>query len=174
MTLLREQAKFSMDDVAEILVLGPPLINHLVNRPPLQNPTPNYARLCMPFVLAKVLQHGVLDAMHFRGDALTETQTYALACKVTMQVDGNPNPNALGPQLVRVRLNDGRVLEHSIDAMLASPSRPLSAQACTTKFDRCWQLAAQPMRSSAPLKEAVADLENCTEIKDLVSFLVAA
>jgi 2-methylcitrate dehydratase PrpD len=172
-TVLREQAKFSMDDVAEILVLGPPLINHLVNRPPLQHPTPNYARLCMPFVLAKVLQHGVLDAMHFRGEALTDAQTYTLACKVTMQVDDNPNPNALGPQLVRVRLTDGRVLEHHIDAMLASPARPLSAQACTTKFDRCWQLAAQPMGLAAPLKEAVADLENCTEIKDLVSLLVA-
>ena len=173
-TVLREQAKFSMQDVAEILVLGPPLINHLVNRPPLQNPTPNYARLCMPFVLAKVLQHGALDAMHFRGDALTDAQTYALACKVTMQVDDNPNPNALGPQVVRVRLNDGRVLEHHIDAMLASPARPLSEQAYTTKFDRCWQLAAQPMRSSAPLKEAVAALEKCTDVKDLVSLLVAA
>jgi 2-methylcitrate dehydratase PrpD len=128
----------------------------------------------MPFVLAKVLQHGVLDAMHFRGEALTNAETYALACKVTMQVDGNPNPNALGPQVVRVHLNDGRVLEHSIDAMLASPSRPLSAQACTTKFDRCWQLAAQPMHSSTPLKEAVADLENCIEVHDMVNLLVAA
>jgi hypothetical protein len=76
--------------------------------------------------------------------------------------------------VVRVRLTDGRVLEHRIDAMLASPTRPLSEQACTTKFDRCWQLAAQPMHTSEPLKEAVADLENCTDVKDLVSLLVAA
>ena len=73
-----------------------------------------------------------------------------------------------------VRLTDGRVLEQHIDAMLASPSRPLSAQACTTKFDRCWQLAAQPMHASAPLKDAVADLENCNDVKDLVSLLLAA
>ena len=172
-TVLREQAKFSMQDVAEILVLGPPLINHLVNRPPLKNPTPNYARLCMPFVLAKVLQHEVLDAMHFRGDALTDAQTYALACKVTMQVDDNPNPNALGPQIVRVRLVDGRMLEHSIDAMLASPLRPLSAQACTTKFDRCWQLAAQPMRSSERLQGLVVALESCPDIEDLIVELAA-
>ena len=128
----------------------------------------------MPFVLAKVLQHGVLDAMHFRGDALSDNQTYALACKVIMQVDDNPNPNALGPQVVRVRLTDGRVLEHRIEAMLASPARPLSEQSRTTKFDRCWQLAAQPMRSSAPLKEAIAALENCTEIQELISLLPAA
>jgi 2-methylcitrate dehydratase PrpD len=173
-TVLREQAKFSAQDVAEITVIGPSLINHLVNRPPLQHPTPNYARLCMPFVVAKVLQHGVLDAMHFRGDALSDKQTYALACKVFMQVDDNPNPNALGPQVVRVRLTDGRVLEHRIDAMLASPSRPLSEQARATKFDRCWQLAAQPMREAQPLKDLIANLENCTEVKDLVSLLVAA
>jgi hypothetical protein len=29
------------------------------------------------------------------------------------------------------------------------------------------------MRSSAPLKEVVADLEKCTDVKNLVSFLVA-
>lgn len=154
-------------------MVGPPLINHLVNRPPLQNPTPNYARLCMPFVLAKVLQHGVLDAMHFRGDALSDVQTYALACKVVMQVDNNPNPNALGPQAVRVRLTDGRVLEHHIDAMLASPSRPLSDQARATKFDRCWQLAAQPMPSSQKLQDLIANLEHCPDINDLVQQLAA-
>jgi len=128
----------------------------------------------MPFVLAKVLQHGVLDAMHFRGEALSDTQTYALACKVVMQVDDNPNPNALGPQVVRVRLNDGKVLEHRIDAMLASPSRPLSEQARATKFDRCWQLAAQPMRSPQPLKDLIANLENCFDVNDLVQHLAAS
>jgi len=158
-----------MQDVAEILVLGPPLINHLVNRPPVQNPTPNYARLCMPFVLAKVLQHGVLDAMHFRGDALSDAQTYALACKVVMQVDDNPNPNALGPQVVRVRLTDGTVLEHHIDAMLAGPTRPLSPEACAIKFDRCWQLASQPMHPSVRLKELVATLEQRPDLEDLLS-----
>jgi 2-methylcitrate dehydratase PrpD len=173
LTVLREQAKFSMQDVAEISVIGPPLINHLVNRPPLQNPTPNYARLCMPFVLAKVLQHGTLDPLHFRGDALFDAQTYALANKVNMQVDGNPNPNALGPQVVRVRLVDGRVFEHRLEAMLASPSRPLSVQACTTKFDRCWQLAAQPMGASQPLKDVVAHLEDCLDLGDLVQHLAA-
>ena len=172
-TVLRGQFPFSAQDVAEISVIGPPLINHLVNRPPLQNPTPNYARLCMPFVLAKVLQHGVLDAMHFRGDALSDVQTYALACKVVMQVDNNPNPNALGPQVVRVRLTDGTVLEHHIDAMLASPSRPLSGQARATKFDRCWQLATQPMPSSQKLQDLIANLEHCPDINDLVQQLAA-
>jgi 2-methylcitrate dehydratase PrpD len=173
-TILREQVKFAMQDVVEITVIGPPLINHLVNRPPLRNPTPNYARLCMPFVLAKVLQHGVLDAMHFRGDALSDAQTYALASKITMQVDDNPNPNALGPQLVRVRLSDGRVLQYHIEAMLASPARPLNEQARITKFDRCWQLAAQPMGSSAALKATISNLEKCTEINDLVKLLAAS
>jgi hypothetical protein len=66
------------------------------------------------------------------------------------------------------------VLEHRIDAMLASPTRPLSEQARATKFDRCWQLAAQPMRASQPLKDVVATLENCLDIGDLVQHLAAS
>ena len=63
--------------------------------------------------------------------------------------------------------------EHRIDAMLASPARPLSEQARATKFDRCWQLAAQPMRASQPLKDLIANLENCVDVNDLVRHLEA-
>ena len=82
-------------------------------------------------------------------------------------------PVNLGPQVVRVRLTDGRVLEHRIDAMLASPARPLSEQARATKFDRCWQLAAQPMGASQPLKDLIANLENCFDANDLMQHLAA-
>ena len=173
LTVLRAQAGFAAQDVAEIVVTGPSLINHLVNRPPLPAPTPNYARLCMPFVLAKVLKHGVLDAMHFRGEALSDPETYALSQRVTMQIDQNPNPNALGPQVITIRLHDGTVLEHRLEAMLASPSRPLSAQARTAKFNRCWDLAAEPMASSAGLVALVEQLDACPEVRALVSHLAA-
>ena len=73
-----------------------------------------------------------------------------------------------------VRLACTGGIEHRIDAMLASPSRPLSEQARATKFDRCWQLAAQPMREAQPLKDLIANLENCADVNDLVQHLAAS
>jgi 2-methylcitrate dehydratase PrpD len=170
---LRDQFGFVADEIEQIVVRGPSLINHLVNRPPVKLPSPNYARLCMPFALAKVLQHGSLDPMHFRGDALHDPQTFVLSQKVSMQIDDNPNPNALAPQVVSVRLRDGRVLEHGIDTMLASPKRPLSEEARMKKFQRCWSLAAEPMGDSAALVAAINGLEHCRDIQEVTTLLAA-
>lgn len=171
--VLRDQHGFLPEEIEQITVHGPSLINHLVNRPPLQSPSPNYARLCMPFALAKVLQHGSLDPMHFRGEALHDPQTFVLSQKVSMQIDDNPNPNALAPQRVSVRLKDGRVLEHAIDTMLASPKRPLSKEACMKKFHRCWSLAAEPMDDSAELVKLINGLERCDDVGAVTDLLVA-
>lgn len=171
LTLLRQQAGFALEDVAEIVVRGPSLLNHLVNRPGVERPTPNYARLCMPFVLAKVLQHGSLDPMHFRGEALTDPQTYALSLKVRMEKDDNPNPNALVAQEVTVRLNDGTILRHAIDAMLASPARPLSREAQLRKFHRCWSLSAEPLGSPEAAIALIDTLEDCADVRQLVACL---
>lgn len=171
--VLREQHGFHPEEIEQINVHGPSLINHLVNRPPVQLPSPNYARLCMPFALAKVLQHGSLDPMHFRGEALRDPQTFVLSQKVSMQIDDNPNPNALAPQRVSVRLKDGRVLEHAIDTMLASPKRPLSEEARMKKFHRCWSLAAEPMDDSAGLVTLINGLERCDDVRAVTDLLVA-
>jgi 2-methylcitrate dehydratase PrpD len=166
---LRAAAGFAPDDVAEIIVTGPSLINHLVNRPPLPVPGPNYARLCMPFVLAKVLQHGALDLAHFRGDALADPTTHALSLRVRMERDNNPNPNALGPQVVTVRLIDGRKLQHAVPAMLASPARPLDWAACLVKFHRCCAFAAEPVSPSEPLIDMVETLEDVADVRALLA-----
>ena len=172
LSVLRDQAGFEAADVAEIVVRGPSLLNHLVNRPAQQTPTPNYARLCMPFVLAKVLQHGALDPMHFRGEALSDPDTYALSLKVRMEKDDNPNPNALVPQQITVVLHNGKTLQHSIDAMLASPTRPLNREAQLTKFMRCWSLSPEPMGSPQPLIELIDRLEQCQDVSQLIAQLV--
>ena len=172
LSILREQSGFAVAEVAQIVVRGPSLLNHLVNRPPLSIPTPNYARLCMPFVLAKVLQHGALDPMHFRGEALLDPETYALSLKVSMEKDENPNPNALVPQHMTITLHNGQTLEHTLNAMLASPARPLGREAQLSKFMRCWSLSAEPMGSPDALISLIDHLEDCADVGQLIAELV--
>ncbi len=142
---LRAAHGFGPEDIDAITVAAPPLINQLVNRPALPAPGAAYARLCLPFVLAKLLLHGRIALDQFRGAALADPATYALAQRVTVTQVEDANPNALLPQVVEVRLRDGRVLSHRVEAMLASPTRPLSRAAQIEKFRGCWDYAAVPL-----------------------------
>ena len=161
---LRAAHGFTAEDVAEVVVHGPPLINRLVNRPLPASPSANWARLCMPYVLAKLLQHGEVDLAQFRGEALTDPATHALAARIRMQDDGNPDPNALAPQRVEVRLKDGRVLEHALREMLAGPNRPLTEAQHLTKFCRCLTFAATPQPSGEALIDVVAGIEATADV----------
>jgi 2-methylcitrate dehydratase PrpD len=161
--------------VLDVHISAPPLIVRLVGRPDLAAPEPTYARLCMAYVVAKMLQHGTLDPTQFRGAALADPATHALAARVRTESDGNPDPNALTPQSVTVRLADGRALTWHCEAMLASPSRPLDRAVHLDKFRRCWQLAAEllPPDNRDRLIGLVDRLETVADVRELTQFLVA-
>lgn len=168
---LRDAHGFVAEEVEHVTVAAPPLINQLVNRPALPEPGAAYARLCLPFVLAKLLQHGRVELSQFRGAALSDPATYAIARRVTVTRVEDPNPNALLPQVMEVRLRDGRVLTHRVEAMLASPARPLSREAYLAKFRGCWPCAAEPLDPAGA--EAVTDLVDRLEILPDVRVLLA-
>ena len=141
---LREQHAFEADDVKSVRVIGPPLIKRLCGRPPIsRRRTPNYARLCMPFVGAKVLLHGKIDLAHYRDAELTDPATHEMAQRITMEADGNPDPNALVPQQVVITLKDGSELRWRCDVMLANPARRLTREQHLTKFRRCLEFASR-------------------------------
>jgi len=134
---LREAHGFGADDVAEVVVSAPPLIRRLVGRPPVANPDASYARLCMAYTVAKVLQHGEITLSQFSGNARADPRTLKLGTLVHVEDDGNPDPNALAPQTVSVRLIGGTNLTWRCNTMLAHPSRPLSSEQYLKKFRSC-------------------------------------
>lgn len=168
---LRAMHGFAAEDVERVLVHGPPLLLRLVDRPLPPLPSAGWARLCMPFVLGKVLQHGMLELSHFRGGSLADPATHALAARIAMLADGNPDPNALSPQRVEVRLRGGQVLEHALPEVLANPQRPLSAEAHLAKFGACLCYAAHPNPAAAQLPALVEGLEAMPDIAPLLSAL---
>jgi aconitate decarboxylase len=161
------------DSIASVVVTGPSLINRLVNRPAVPSPSPNYARLCMPFVLAKVLKHGHLAPTHYFGDALTDRATLDLAQKIRMVTDDNPDPNTFTPVTIHVTLADGQALRTHIAHMLASPERPLSREQCQDKFMRCcsmaWQSSHGQRIDAKALFAALLELERISDVHALLS-----
>jgi 2-methylcitrate dehydratase PrpD len=173
--VLREQRPFAAADVATVQVIGPPLIKRLCGRPAVASPNANYARLCMPFVGAKVLLHGTIDLAHFRGAELTDPATHALAARIVMQADGNPDPNALVPQEVVVTLKDATVLRWHCPVMLANPARRLTREQHLAKFRRCLDFAQEPLRPGAgeAMIELVDRLEQLADVRELTEPLRA-
>lgn len=134
------------------------------------NPSPSYARLCMGFAVAKLLQHGTLDPTHFRGEALSDPATFAIAGHVQTEADGSADPNALTPQSVSVELKDGTALVWRCAQMLANPSRPLTRKQHLAKFHGCGELAAVPL-GPEPLIDMVEHLERLDDMRAMAALL---
>jgi 2-methylcitrate dehydratase PrpD len=172
---LRQQRPFGADDVSAVNVTGPPLIKRLCGRPDIPAPNASYARLCMPFIGAKVLLHGEINLAHYRGTELTDPATHELAKCIAVTSDGNPDPNAFVPQEIVVKLRDGTTLRWHCVAMLASPSRRLTRGQHLTKFRRCLDFAKEPLRpgTGETLIDRVDRLEQLTDIRELTDPLMA-
>jgi len=169
---LIQKHQLKPEHIESVVVRGPSLISRLVNRPAQPEPSPNYARLCMPYVLAKVMQHGQLLPTHYGDKALADPQTFELGKRVHMQVDDNPDPNAFTPVTVTVQLTNGESHQTRLDHMLASPQRPLTRQQCQDKFDQCCALAinppAQPPNQPSNLFERIMNLASMTDVSTLL------
>jgi aconitate decarboxylase len=170
---LRRQHGFSIEDVESIVIVGPPVTARLCSRVDVPDPSPNYARLCMSYVAAKVLLNGVIDLAHYRGAELTDAATHALAPKIRMISDGSDDPNALVPVDVTIVLTSGQTLRWHCAAMLASPTRRLTRAQHLTKFRRCCDFAHAPMpeRQRDALIAAVDDIESIADIRALTKLL---
>jgi aconitate decarboxylase len=130
------------DQVTAGRFLVPPLTHRLVGRPPQEGMTVAYARLCLPYFGALCLRHGTVGLGDFTQEALGDPGTLALARRLLVIADANPDPNALSPQRVELDLADGVTVACDVTEVVGSPARPLSPDAARAKFDACGAPAA--------------------------------
>lgn len=121
-------------EVDRIDLYAPPLIHRLVGRPYDPQAPMSYQRLCLAFLAPLMLRDGAIDPRH-------EATVAALAGKVSVHHDGNPDENALSPQRLVVTLRDGEVIERMIAVNPGSPAAPLSPAQAESKYALCRALA---------------------------------
>ena len=117
----------------------------LVGRPARPGISANQARLSAPYVLACALQDGGVDVDDFSAAALADPARFALAARIEVQADDNPDANALTPVAVAVALADGRRHEILVEEVYGSPARPMGREARLAKFRRNWISGAVPL-----------------------------
>lgn len=143
--ILGELAALSInpDDIEWIEVSVPPLIKRLVGRPVMTGMTPAYARLCLPLLAALMLRDGTVDPRRFTPETFTDPVILDLAGRVVVSVDDNPDPNALGPQLLTMTMRSGEQVVRAVPNTLGSPEAPLDAAQAKSKSDLARALVAE-------------------------------
>jgi 2-methylcitrate dehydratase PrpD len=125
------------EHVIAVRLYLPPLAMRLVGRPIKLDLTGNYARLCLPYVVARTLLAGSVGLGDFSEVLLRDAATHALAARVELHGDGSTDENAVVPQRVEITLHDGRKLDQRVDAALGSPENPLPRTAQMAKVQAC-------------------------------------
>ena len=135
----------------------------------------SYARLCAPYVLACALQGGGVGLDDFQPAALADPARLALAQRIRLSPDDNPDPNALAPVTVVVRLQGGTTYELRISEVYGSPARPMGREAHLAKFRANWISGARSLPEAAGerLIELVDELESVPDVAELVDLMVA-
>jgi 2-methylcitrate dehydratase PrpD len=129
--------RVTADQVQAGRFLVPPLTHRLVGRPPHAEMTVAYARLCLSYVGAVCLRRGTVGLDDFAPAALADAATLALASRLTVTQNGNPDPNAMHPIRIELDLAGGRAVACNVPSIIGSPTRPLSPEAARAKFAAC-------------------------------------
>jgi 2-methylcitrate dehydratase PrpD len=174
--ILKERHGFNAEDVDEIEVLVPPLPYRLVGRPLGQEtPSPQYAKLCIPYVAAVALIRDTVFITDFWEERLRDPVVRALAGRITAVEDLTiTGQNVMVPQRMRIRLKDGAEHELILDQVLGHPDKPLSRNQHLEKFHACWAVGAShlPERNRDRLANLVDGLEDAPSVEEIVRLLV--
>ncbi len=135
-TLMREQG-LDAARLDRLTYSAPPLIARLVGRPYLDGMQPAYARLCAPYLMALTLLRGTVGLGDFTEQRLADPAVAALAARLSVQPDDNPDPAAFVPAQAAAVLADGTTLRLDVAAQLGSPAFPLTQEQHQAKALAC-------------------------------------
>ncbi|TVQ29667.1 MAG: MmgE/PrpD family protein [Geminicoccaceae bacterium] len=171
---LQRRHGFKAEQIGDVRAVVPPLVHHLVGRPPLPAMAINYARLCAPFVAARALLTGTVGLEDFTDAVYRDPATQNLASRITVEVEDRGDPNALTPVSLSITLVDGRTHELRLTEVYGHPAKPMPREAQLAKLHQNAALAANPIPNAklARLIDLVDDLENVDDVGHLVDQLV--
>ena len=173
---LRRAHRLDPDAIEQVITRVPPLVRHLVGRPPQEEMQANYARLCAPYVAACALRRDGVRLEDFAPAAYRDGPTQDLAHRVSLEVRDAGNPNALSPVEVEIVLRDASRHATRIETVYGNPKKPLSRADHLAKFTSNCAAAAHPLppENAERLIARIDRLEEVADVTELVDLLTAA
>jgi 2-methylcitrate dehydratase PrpD len=171
---LKKEHGFSSEDVDRVVCRVPPLTAQLVGRPIVNVMEANYARLSAPYVLASALVSDGVTVEDFHSIARSQEQRLALGRRIKVEVNDNPDKNALTPVTVQVFTKQGTMHEITMDVVYGNPKKPMTRDAQLEKFNRNWSIAANPLPGyqAEALVKQVDSLQDVSDVSNLVDLMV--
>ncbi|MBB3954218.1 MmgE/PrpD family protein [Novosphingobium sediminicola] len=146
------------ENVTALEYHAPSLIHRLVGRPAKPGMEVAYARLCLPYLAASVLVRGGIGLGDFTRAALDDPAVLAMARRIAVVADDNPDAAAFVPARAMAILSNGTQMIEDVSAQLGSPAWPLSALEQEAKAQACLDFAGLGAQA-APLADAIVGLE---------------
>ena len=160
-------------DVAEVeCQVSPYLVQHFghYSRPQ----TGSQARFSMHYSIAAALLDRELTLKQFTDEKVTAPNARELMAKVKLveleseAKEGQTHSDP--PQIVTVKLRDGKVYSHQVPFAKGEPRNPLTAEEMVKKFRDCAGFVASAVDMDR-IVEMVLDLESCSDITGLMHLL---
>jgi len=156
--------------LADAVYCAPPLIQLLVGRRPAPDMAPAWARLCLAWLGAVVLTRGTVGLGDFMAERLSDPTLLALAERIRVEPDYNPDPAAFTPATLTVTLTDGRVLTHTVTAHLGGPSQPLTRDQHLAKQAACLEFVGLGENAGA-VADMIDRFEALTDAAEILPLL---
>lgn len=163
------------NDVAAVRAQTPSLTHRLIGRPAKPDMTPNYARLSGQYAVASALTTKDLGIEDFQRSALDAPARLALAAKVEITIDDNPDPNALTPVTVEIEMTTGARHEIQVTDVYGAPNKPMTETAHLAKFRKNFASARPPVPSdqAEALIAAIRHVETVHDFRGLLDRCMA-
>ena len=114
---------------------------------------------------------GTCEPEAFAPARLKDPRVHALAARVKVLLDDNPDVNALWPQHFVIELRDGRRWERRLATPIGHPENPLSRERCLTKFRKCWAIGGLSPGAADGVISLIDGLETCPDVARLPEML---
>lgn len=131
------------------------------------------AKFSMPYTIARAILDDSIGFDTFTDALVREEKAQALTRRISMYVhEGIESAWRMGsrPVNVRLRLRDGRVLEHQVDISKGNPEVALTPAELNVKFEDCARLSLDPVAMKAAA-QGLQDIENVKLIAGLTRHL---
>ena len=167
---LQRENEIDAAAIVKVEARVPSLTNHLIGRPVHDVMEINYARLNGQYAASVMLSRGFIGIDDFTIEAVREPARVALARKVVISVNDNPDPNALSPVDVDIHMADGTVHSKMIETVYGNPAKPMTKDAHLMKFRRNWAAAACGLKDvdAEVMINRVDTLETVPDIRELI------
>ena len=172
---LRDTYNIEPQDIVSCEAMVSPLVERLVGRPlGDNNPSAQYAKLSIPFVVATALIRKNVFINDFWESALSDPLIHSMARRISVVKDPQIlDENAMMPIRLRISLKTGAVHELSLQQIMGHPDKALTREQHLNKFRDCWDAGAAHLPPSHRdlLVEAIDGLDELESVDEIIRLL---